>query len=492
MAAYEKLDRIFVAGEWREGAGETLTNICPWDESTIFEMACATADDVDEACRAASDAQREWAALPPSARAAKMLAIGDILESRKDEIADWIVREVGGTQVKAALELMLVTQVARQEAAALPYMVEGAILPEDIPGKESRAYRQPAGVVALISPWNFPLQLTARTLFPALALGNAVVLKPASDTPVAGGTIFAAICEEAGLPKGLVSVLPGSGSEIGDALVRHPVPSVVSFTGSTPVGRGVGKAALDGKRIKSLELELGGNSPIVVLDDADIDYAVEASVWGKFMHQGQICMIANRIVVEDAVYNEFVEKFVARTRKLVVGKRDAADCLIGPIVNRDQFEGIMEMIAKAKDQGATCALGGEPDGLVIPPHVFTDVGEDNCLVTHEIFGPVAPIQRARDEDHALELANNTDMGLSSSVFSRDEGRALSFAKKIEAGMTHINDQPVNDSPFAPFGAMKNSGVGRFNGRWAIEAFTKTHWISVQHGKRQFPFSAEDL
>ena len=489
---YSTLDRLFVAGEWREGTGDTLKNICPWDESEIFSMKTAQASDVDEACKAARQAQGEWAVLPPSARAAKMLAIGDILEARKDEIAAWIVREVGGTQVKAALELMLVTQVARQEAAALPYMVEGAILPEDIPGKESRAYRQPAGVVALISPWNFPLQLTARTLLPALALGNGVVLKPASDTPVAGGTIFAAICEEAGLPKGLVSVLPGSGSEIGDALVRHPIPSVVSFTGSTPVGRGVGKAALDGDRIKSLELELGGNSPIVVLDDADIDYAVEASVWGKFMHQGQICMIANRIVVEDAVHDEFVEKFVARVKELPVGKRDAADCFIGPVVNRDQFDGIMEMIGKAKDQGATCALGGEPDGLVIPPHVFTDVGEDNCLIANEIFGPVAPIQRARDEEHALELANATEMGLSSSVFSRDEGRALSFAKKIEAGMTHINDQPVNDSPFAPFGAMKNSGVGRFNGRWAIEAFTKTHWISVQHGKRQFPFSAEDL
>ncbi|WP_226661667.1 aldehyde dehydrogenase family protein [Alteriqipengyuania lutimaris] len=489
---YSKLDRLFVAGEWREGTGETLKNICPWDENEIFSMKTAQASDVDEACKAAQQAQREWAALPPSARAAKMLAIGDILEARKDEIAAWIVREVGGTQVKAALELMLVTQVARQEAAALPYMVEGAILPEDIPGKESRAYRQPAGVVALISPWNFPLQLTARTLFPALALGNGVVLKPASDSPVTGGTIFAAICEEAGLPKGLVSVLPGSGSEVGDALVRHPIPSVVSFTGSTPVGRGVGKAALDGDRIKSLELELGGNSPIVVLDDADIDYAVEASVWGKFMHQGQICMIANRIVVEDAVHDEFVEKFVARVKELPVGKRDAADCFIGPVVNRDQFDGIMEMIGKAKDQGATCALGGEPDGLVIPPHVFTDVGEDNCLIANEIFGPVAPIQRARDEEHALELANATEMGLSSSVFSRDEGRALAFAKQIEAGMTHINDQPVNDSPFSPFGAVKNSGVGRFNGRWAIDAFMTTHWISVQHGKRQFPFSAKDL
>ena len=492
MATYDNLDRLNLAGEWRKGSGDTLKNVCPWDESTIFEMPGATADDVVAAFEASAEAQKEWAALPPSARSAKMHAIADILEARKSEIADWIVREVGGTQLKAALELMLVTQVARAEAAALPFMVEGAILPEDIPGKESRAYRQPVGVVALVSPWNFPLQLTARTLFPALALGNGVVVKPASDSIVTGGTIFAAICEEAELPPGLVAVLPGSGSEIGDAIVQHPIPSVVSFTGSTPVGRGVGKAALDSDRLKSLELELGGNSPIVVLDDADIDYAVEASVWGKFVHQGQICMIANRIVVEDAIYDEFAQKFVERTKQLIVGKRDAANCMIGPVVNRDQFDGIMEMIAKAKDQGATCALGGDPDGLIIPPHVFTDVGEDNCLVANEIFGPVAPIQRARDEDHALELANNTEMGLSSAVFSRDEGRALAFAKQVKAGMTHINDQTVNDSPFSPFGGAKNSGIGRFNGRWAVEAFTRTHWISVQHEKRQFPFSADDL
>ena len=492
MGKYDGLDRLHVAGKWRAGRGKVLTNVSPWDESTIFEMPGATADDVAEAFEASAEAQKEWGALPPSARSAKMHAIADIFEARKDEIAGWIVREVGGTKLKAALELMLVTQVARAEAAALPFMAEGAILPEDIPGKESRAYRQPVGVVALISPWNFPLQLTARTLFPALALGNGVVVKPASDSIVTGGTIFAAICEEAELPPGLVSVLPGSGSEIGDAFVQHPIPSVVSFTGSTPVGRGVGKAALDSDRLKSLELELGGNSPIVVLDDADIDYAVEASVWGKFVHQGQICMIANRIVVEDAIYDEFADKFVARTKKLVIGKRDAADCMIGPIVNRDQFDGIMEMIAKAKDQGATCALGGEPEGLVIPPHVFTDVGEDNCLVANEIFGPVAPIQRARDEDHALELANNTEMGLSSAVFSHDEGRALAFAKQVKAGMTHINDQTVNDSPFSPFGGAKNSGIGRFNGRWAVDAFTRTHWISVQHEKRQFPFSADDL
>lgn len=488
---YENLDRIFVAGEWRTGSGSQLENICPWDESTIFTMTSATAEDVDEACRAAAAAQKEWGALPPAARAQVLGRIADVMQSRKDEIAEWIVREIGGTQVKAALELKLCTDVARK-GAVLPFMVEGMILPEDIPGKESRAYRQPAGVVALISPWNFPLQLTGRTLLPALALGNAVVLKPSSDSIVTGGTIFAAICEEAGVPAGLVSVLPGSGSDIGDPLIAHDIPSVVSFTGSTGVGRGVGKAALDADLIKPVELELGGNSPIVVLDDADLDYAVECSVWGKFMHQGQICMIANRIVVEAGIYDRFVDAFVERVKQLPVGKRDAADCFIGPIVNRDQFDGITDMIAKAKDQGATCALGGDPDGLVIPPHVFTDVGEDNCLVDNEIFGPICPISRAKDEDDAIRLANATRYGLSSAVFSQDEGRALRVAKQIQSGMCHINDSPVNDSPLSPFGGVKNSGIGRFNGHWAIDAFTTTRWISVQHERRQLPFSADDL
>ncbi|WP_137681694.1 aldehyde dehydrogenase family protein [Aurantiacibacter suaedae] len=489
--SYSNLDRLFVAGEWREGKGDILQNICPWDESVIFSMNAATASDVDEACRAAAKAQREWGAMPPSARAETMGKIADVMQRRKEEIAEWIVREVGGTKVKAALELQLASDFARK-GTVWPFMVEGAIMPEDIPGKESRVYRQPAGVVALISPWNFPLQLTARTLFPALSLGNAVVIKPASDSIVTGGTIFAAICEEAGLPEGLVSVLPGSGSDIGTALIEHDIPSVVSFTGSTEVGRGVGKAALDADLIKPVELELGGNSPIVVLDDADLDYAVEASAWGKFMHQGQICMIANRIIVEDGLYDRFVEAFVERVGKFVVGERDDPECFIGPIVNRDQFESVTGLIAKAKDQGATCALGGEPDGLVVPPHIFADLDEDSCLLNTEIFGPVAPIIRAKDQADAIRLANATDYGLSAAVFSQDEGRALKVAKQIQSGVCHINDQPVNDSPFSPFGGVKNSGIGRFNGHWAIEAFTTTRWISLQHEKRDFPFSAKDL
>ena len=487
---YENLGRLFVAGKWRDGTGDSIKNISPWDESVIFEMNAATAQDVDEACRAAAEAQREWGAMPPSARAAKMTAIAEIMEQRRDEIAEWIVREAGGTQVKAGLELKLASDFARK-GGVWPFMVEGAIMPEDVPGKESRVYRQPVGVVALISPWNFPLQLTARTLFPALSLGNAVVIKPASDSIVTGGTIFAAICEEAGIPAGLVSVLPGSGSEIGTALIEHDIPSTVSFTGSTKVGRGVGKTALDARLMKPVELELGGNSPIVVLDDADLDYAVEASAWGKFMHQGQICMIANRIIVEDGLYDRFVKKFVERVKQFKVGERSDPDCFIGPLINRDQFEKVTGLIEKAKDQGATCALGGEPEGLVVPPHIFTDLAEDSCLLSNEIFGPVAPIVRAKDADDAVRLANATEYGLSAAVFSEDEGRALKVAKQIQSGVCHINDQPVNDSPFSPFGGVKNSGIGRFNGHWAIEAFTTTRWVSVQQEKRQFPFSADE-
>lgn len=489
--AYTDLDQIFLAGKWRKGSGKTLTNTNPYSGETIFEMKAATPDDVDEACKAARKAQKEWAALPPSARSAKMSALADTLEARREEVMGWVTREIGGTQVKAALEVQLVLGVLR-EAAVLPFMVEGRILPEDIPGKESRSYRQPVGVIALISPWNFPLQLTARTLAPALAVGNGVVLKPASDSIVTGGTIFAKLLEEAGFPEGLVSVLPGGGSDIGTALIEHEIPRLVSFTGSTPVGRGIAETVAKSAILKPLELELGGNGPIVVLDDADIDAAVDAAIWGKFMHAGQICMAINRIIVDDSIFDEFTDKFVERAKALKVGDPSKPDTFVGPLVNEDQADGVSELIEKAKSEGADCRLGGDRDGLVIPPHVFADVDENSCLCTNEIFGPVAPIVRAKDEADALRLANRTEYGLSSSVFTGDIERGVAFAKQVEAGMTHVNDQPVNDSPFSPFGGEKNSGIGRFNGRWAVEAFTTDHWITIQREPRQYPYSLDDL
>jgi aldehyde dehydrogenase (NAD+) len=345
----------------------------------------------------------------------------------------------------------------------------------------------------VISPRNWPLQLSARSVAPALAVGNGVVVKPASDTPVTGGLLLASLLEEAGLPPGVLSVVVGSGSEIGDAFVEHPVPRVISFTGSTPVGRGIAKRAYEAPIIKRVELELGGNSPLVVLDDAELERAVDAAVFGKFLHQGQICMIANRLIVHDGLYDDFVELFVAEVRRLRAGDPSHPDTAIGPIINRSQLERLVRRIDEARHaRGPRELLGGEPAGLVLPPHVFADVANDDPLAANELFGPVAPVIRARDEEHALELANATEYGLSSAVFTADAARGVRFARRVEAGMTHVNDQPVNDLPFNPFGGEKNSGVGRFNGRWAIDAFTTDHWITVQHTPRPYPRTARDL
>lgn len=350
-------------------------------------------------------------------------------------------------------------------------------------------YRKPVGVVGVISPWNWSFQLTARSAAPALAVGNAVVVKPASDTPVTGGLLFAKIFEEAGLPAGVLSVIVGAGSEIGDAFVTHPIPRVISFTGSTPVGRNIARLAAEGPMLKRLELELGGNGPFVVLNDADLGQAVEAAVFGKFLHQGQTCMSVNRFIIEERVHDEFVERFADRVRQLKVGDPDAADTMIGPIINESQLNGLQQRIHDAISSGAHKMVGGDAQGLVLPPHVFSQVTNQMPLAQTESFGPIAPIIRARNETDALNIANDTDLGLAAAVFTQDVERGLRFAQQLESGMAHINDQPVNDLPYNPFGGEKNSGVGRFNGVWAVAAFTTDQWITVQHTPRHYPFDA---
>jgi aldehyde dehydrogenase (NAD+) len=418
-----------------------------------------------------------------------MRRVARIMEQRRDEIIGWIVRESGGSRIKGTLEWEAVHGVVN-EASMLPYMMESRIMPCDVPGKESRVYRKPVGVVGVISPWNWPMQLTARSLYPALAVGNAAVVKPASDTPITGGLLFAKILEEAGLPRGVLSVVVGAGSEIGDAFVTHDVPRVISFTGSTPVGRRIAQLAGEAKVIKRVDLELGGNSPLVILDDADLDLAIRAAVFGKFLHQGQICMIANRIIVDEKVHDDFVDGFVERVRALKAGDPDDPETMIGPIINQSQLDGLLKKIHIAQHEGPKQVLGGEAKGLLLPPHVFVNVENRHELAREEIFGPIAPILRARGEEDALRLANDTTFGLSSAVFTRDLERGLAFAQRVEAGMTHINDQPVNDVPFNPFGGEKNSGIGRFNGRWGITAFTTEHWITLQRTPRPYPTNAD--
>nr|WP_298415066.1 aldehyde dehydrogenase family protein [uncultured Halomonas sp.] len=484
---YKDLHLQPLAGEWRQGSGEReVTVIDPYQQTELLKITLANREDLDAAYQRAQAVQPEWAAKPPAERAALMHRVVALFDERKDEIIDWLVRESGSTRVKANIEWGAARAITL-EAASMPSRVHGMTLTSDIPGKENRVYRKPLGVVGVISPWNFPLHLSQRSIAPAIALGNAVVVKPASDTPVTGGLLLARLFDEAGLPNGVLSVVVGSGSEIGDAFVEHAVPSLISFTGSTPVGRRIGGICSGGEHIKQVALELGGNSPFVVLDDADVDQAVNASLAGKFLHQGQICMAINRIIVHERLYDDFVSRFVERAKTLKYGDPAAEGIVIGPIINAKQREGLEAKIAKAREEGATVLLDGEIQGQVVPPHVFGDVTPAMDISREEIFGPLVGIQKARDEAHALELANDTQYGLSSAVFSGDLDRGLRFAQGIRAGMVHVNDMPVNDEPNVPFGGEKNSGLGRFNGEWAIEEFTTDQWISVQHQARQYPF-----
>lgn len=484
---YSDFDLQYIAGEWVKGQDDSVnTDNNPFNGETLVEIQQATQTQLDEAYKAAQKAQKQWAKTLPAERAGLLYKVVEILDKRQDEIVDWLIKESGSTRIKAMVEFGSARAITI-EAATFPNRVYGEIRPSNIPGKQNFAYREPIGVIAVISPWNFPLHLTQRSIAPALALGNAVVLKPASDTPITGGLLLAKIFEEAGLPKGLLNVVVGAGSEIGDAIVTHDIPSFVSFTGSTSVGKHIGELANGGDRIKPVALELGGNNPFVVLADADLDNAVKAAVFGKFLHQGQICIAINRIIVEDAVYDEFVQRFVEHVKTIKVGDPSDKDTAIGPIINQDQLESLKDKIAKANKQGAKTLLSGEIKGQLVPPHVFTEVTADMDLFRNEIFGPLVGIVRAKDEDEALELANDTEYGLSSSVFTTDMEKGLRFARGIRAGMTHVNDITVNDESNAPFGGEKNSGIGRFNGEWVLEEMTRLHWVSYQHQPRDYAF-----
>ncbi len=476
-----------LAGQWREGSGDAVRPVIdPYSGKTLASIRNATSQDLDAAYRKAAAAGLLWAATPTARRAELLHDVVTLFDQRKEEIIDWLIQESGSTRLKANIEWASARSIT-QEAASMPARAQGGTFDSEIPGKENLVYRRPLGVVGVISPWNFPLHLSQRSVAPAIALGNAVVIKPASDTPISGGLLIAKLFEEAGLPDGVLSVVVGPGSEIGDHFVAHSVPSMISFTGSTPVGKNIGKIATSGQHIKKVALELGGNSPFVVLEDADIDQAVKAAVFGKFLHQGQICMAINRIIVDQARYDEFVKKFVTHVRTLKVGDPASMDTAIGPIINQSQLQGLQEKIAQAREQGATVLVDGKVDGQLMPPHVFGDVTADMNISKDEIFGPLVGIQKARDEQHALELANDTEFGLSSAVFSGDQARGLRFARQIRAGMTHVNDTPVNDEAHVPFGGEKNSGLGRFNGQWAIEEFSTVQWVSVQREPRDYPF-----
>ena len=486
---YTGFDRLPIGGVWRPGKGQRpLRDHNPYTGEVILEIPEGDRGDLEGAYASAAKAQPGWAATLPAERAAVMRRAAEVMEARREEIISWLICESGSTRLKATMEYES-THAIMLWASSLPDQVEGRILPTDVPGKEGSACRKPVGVVGVISPWNWPLHLTSRSLAPALAIGNAAVVKPASDTPVTGGLLVAKIFEEAGLPPAVLNVIIGPGSEIGDAFVTHPVPRVISFTGSTPVGRHIGELAAKASILKRVELELGGNSPFVLLHDADLDHAVEAAAFGRFLHQGQICMSVNRVIVDDSLYDTFVERFVERVKRIKAGDPDEPDTLVGPIINETQLKGLLEKIREANASGARQLVGGEPKGQVLPPHVFADVANDSRLAREEIFGPIAPVIRAHGDEDALRIANDTEYGLAGCVFTRDLDRGARLARRLEVGMAHVNDQPVLDLPNSPFGGEKNSGIGRFNGAWAIEAFTTDQWVTIQRSPQHYPSDA---
>lgn len=478
MGAYQFLDQQFVAGEWIKGTStRILDNLNPYTQESILKLQGASIVDVDSAYASALNYAAEWADSSAEARKNLLLRVIEIIQARREEIIDWLIQESGSTRLKANIEVDAAIGILK-ESSTFPERMLSQQLPSPDPTRQSYAVRKPLGVVAVISPWNFPFHLSMRSVAAALALGNTVVLKPASDTPITGGLLLAKLFEEAGAPMGSLSVLAGAGSEIGDYFVEHEVPKLISFTGSTEVGKRVGQLAVGSPNLKRLALELGGNAPLVVLDDADLDLAVELAVMGRFLHQGQICMSTNRIIVDAKVHDNFVGKLIERSKNIPFG--DPADdaTVIGPIINSDQVHKIQRIIQQGQEAGATLVLQGATRGHVIPPHIFIDVDPASSLAQEESFGPVLPVIKAQNEAEALMLANATRFGLSSAVCSANIERAKAFALKIDAGMTHINAITVADYPNAPFGGEKNSGLGRFNGQWVLEEFCRTHWLTL--------------
>ncbi|MFJ4904009.1 aldehyde dehydrogenase family protein [Streptomyces sp. NPDC093249] len=485
MSHFTDLAHQYIDGEWKPGSGSwDIIDFNPYTGEKLASITIATAGEVDLAYRAAERAQAEWAETNPYARRLVFERALRIVEDREAEISETIVAELGGTRLKAAFELHLAKEFLR-EAVQLALRPEGRILPSPVDGKENRVYRVPVGVVGVISPFNFPFLLSIKSVAPALALGNAVVLKPHQNTPICGGTLVAKVLEEAGLPAGLLNVVVTDIAEIGDALLTHPVPKVISFTGSDRVGRHV--ATVCAQNFKQAVLELGGNSALIVLDDADVDYAVDAAVFSRFVHQGQVCMAANRILVDRNVETEFTEKFVAKVRTLSVGDPADPATHIGPLINSQQAEAVSSLVDQAVAAGATALLHGAVDGNLVSPSVLTGFAPDSPLLGQEIFGPVALIVPFDGEEEAVRIANDTPYGLSGAVHTGDVERGVRIAKRIHTGMIHINDGTVHDEPIVPFGGEKRSGIGRLNGESMVEAFTTQKWISIQHGRSRFPF-----
>jgi acyl-CoA reductase-like NAD-dependent aldehyde dehydrogenase len=490
MAVAETAQEVkqFIGGQWVHAAnGKTFEDKDPFNGDTVALVPAGGEEDAKSAIEAAEAAFEAWAATPPAVRQSVFLKAADLLEERRDEVVSLLARETGSTFGFGMFQMHFVPGLFRQ-AAALAYAPIGEILPSDMPGAFAMGMRRPVGVVAAIAPWNAALILSARSIAAPLALGNTIVLKPSKNSPVVGGLLWGEIFEEAGLPPGVLNIVTharGQAEEIGDELVENPKVRRINFTGSTPVGRKLAEAA--GRNLTRVVLELGGSNPLIVLGDADLDYAVDAAAFGAFMHQGQICMSARRIIVERPIADAFIDRLVQKTKGLKAGDPNEHDTIIGPLITPDALATVKGRVEQAVADGARVLAGGETVGACYQATLLTDVAADSEFAQVETFGPVATISIVESAHEAVSLANETSYGLSAGILTGDNDRGLALAEGIEAGIVHVNDQPVHDEPQMPFGGVKDSGWGRFGGTAAIHEFTELRWVTVQSGTRPFPF-----
>jgi benzaldehyde dehydrogenase (NAD) len=476
--------RIF-SGTWIEGCAEAYDALEPATGKSLGRVGAASPADVDRAVERAVAAQRAWAALPYGERAAVLRRAARLFEEHSTELEDWLIRESGAIRPFAALQVAAGGADECYEAAALAAAPYGELLRSQ-QQRLSFARRLPVGVVGVIAPFNAPVILSMRALAPALALGNAVVLKPDPRTAVCGGVALARIFEQAGLPEGLLHVLPG-GADTGAALVEHPCIPVVAFTGSTAAGRAIATAA--SRHLKRVHLELGGNSALIVLEDADLERAVSAGAFGSFNHAGQICMASSRHLVHASIADEYAQRLAEHAKALPVGDPMGGNVALGPVIDAAQRDRIHGIVTGSVASGARLAAGGTYEGLFYRPTVLADVPLEAAAYREEIFGPVAPVVPFRDLDEAARLAADTPYGLSLGILTRDVMTGLALAERIPTGLVHINDQTVNDEAVIPFGGVGDSGNGSRHGGAAanLEAFTEQQWVTVRAAVPQYPF-----
>ncbi len=480
--------KMYVNGQWVAATdGEMYDDYNPFTGEVFARVASGKRADAKLAVEAAAAAFPGWSHSLPSERQSLFLKAADILEKKKDEIINILAEETGCTFGFAMFQAEFTPGLLR-EAAAQAHQASGEIIPSDLPGAFYMAVRQPVGVVAGIGPWNAPLILSLRSICMPIAYGNTAVLKPSTESSAAGGVLIAEVFHQAGFPAGVLNVVtngPGKSGEIGDEFIENPKVRRINLTGSSAVGRRLAEKA--GRFLKRVALELGGQNPLIILRDADIDYAVNAAAFGGFIHQGQICMSTRRIIIEKPVAAAFADKFVTKVSGLKVGDPRDPDTVIGPIINKQQLNDIKKSVDAAIRDGAKVLCGAKTKGPCYYPTVLTNVKPGTPFCYEETFGPVVSLVEAEDIEQAISIANETPYGLSAAVITGDFGKGLAVAERIESGIVHINDQTVHDEPQVPFGGLKDSGWGRFGGRAGLEEFTELRWISMQRSPRRYPF-----